>query len=137
MHGGCLGGDAAIHDYVFLRNPHTLIDVWPGHLPQWRAPLKGCECRSYDKMLNSTSARVRVQLPQHTLKRNRIIVDRADVLVAIVSGPERVRSGTWSTVRYARESRAPHILFYPDGSIERVTYTNGRAHITRETYTHV
>ncbi len=45
------------------------------------------------------------------LLRNRDIVDACDLLIAAPSGPEKLRSGTWSTVRYARKVGKPvHIL---------------------------
>lgn len=33
------------------------------------------------------------------------------------SKEEELRSGTWSTVRYARKLRRPVTLIYPDGSV--------------------
>lgn len=37
------------------------------------------------------------------LDRNRDIVNAVDFLIAGPDGPERTRSGTWSTVRYAKK----------------------------------
>ena len=37
------------------------------------------------------------------LERNRAIVDECELLVAAPKGPEQRRSGTWTTVRYARK----------------------------------
>lgn len=57
-------------------------------------------------------ARADVELePKDYLVRNREIVDASDVLVAAPAGPEVRRSGTWSTVRYARKrGRAVHVV---------------------------
>lgn len=55
--------------------------------------------------------------PLPPLDRNKIIVDSCDVLVAAPDEPERVRSGTWSTVRYARQVRRQLAIIMPDGSI--------------------
>lgn len=41
--------------------------------------------------------------PLPYLVRNHAIVDATDLLVAFPAGPEQLRSGTWSTVRYARK----------------------------------
>lgn len=48
-------------------------------------------------------------------ERDRDIVDMSHVLVACPDGPERDRSGTWYTVRYARQVDKPRIIVYPDG----------------------
>jgi hypothetical protein len=49
------------------------------------------------------------------LLRNRQICDEVDVLLAAPDGAERVRSGTWSTVRYALWLPMPVVVLYPDG----------------------
>ena len=51
------------------------------------------------------------------LERNRNIVDSVDLLIAIPNtDKEQVRSGTWSTVRYARKRSKKIIIIYPNGS---------------------
>jgi len=50
--------------------------------------------------------------------RNRDIVDETDQLVAAPKGLEYLRSGSWSTVRYARKQGKPVTLVRPDGLIE-------------------
>jgi len=57
--------------------------------------------------------------PLPYLDRNKVIVQYADILIACPQGPERLRSGTWSTVRYARKVETPVILIWPNGVIER------------------
>jgi len=44
------------------------------------------------------------------LERDRDMVDAAAVLIAAPAGPERNRSGTWYTVRYARGRDKPVVL---------------------------
>jgi hypothetical protein len=52
------------------------------------------------------------------LKRNRDIVAGASLLVATPRGPERMRgSGTWATVRYARQAGVPVLIIWPDGTV--------------------
>lgn len=59
------------------------------------------------------------------LERNQDIVDATHVLIATPDGfAEVLRSGTWSTIRYARRQRKPHLIIWPDGS---VTDCNGAA----------
>lgn len=41
--------------------------------------------------------------PKPYLDRNKDIVNAVDYLIAAPSGPETQRSGTWSTVRYAKK----------------------------------
>lgn len=60
--------------------------------------------------------------PKPYLVRNRDIVTLSSVLVATPSEmTEQLRGGTWSTIRFARQTDCPLILIYPDGhtSLER------------------
>lgn len=50
------------------------------------------------------------------LERNRLIVVMGHVLVAVPDGPERTRSGTWHTVRWARQAGLEITLLWPDGT---------------------
>lgn len=51
------------------------------------------------------------------LDRNKDIVNETNVLVAAPSGEERLRSGTWATVRYARKLGRPIFMAWPDGRL--------------------
>lgn len=56
------------------------------------------------------------------LFRNRDIVNNSGVLIATPeTHTERDRSGTWSTVRYARRTNKPHVVVYPCGSYDGST----------------
>jgi len=57
--------------------------------------------------------------PLPYLARNRAIVDTSRALVAVPNGPERERSGTWATVRYARRLGKPLAIVMPDGVVVR------------------
>lgn len=59
-----------------------------------------------------------IYAPQPFLVRNRDIVDACDVMVSCPSGPERQRSGTWATVRYARKLGRRLIVVWPDGHVD-------------------
>lgn len=52
------------------------------------------------------------------LKRNRVMVTAGERLLATPSGPERLRSGTWATIRYAAKVGRPVLICYPDGETE-------------------
>ncbi len=52
------------------------------------------------------------------LERNRDIVDASEALIATpAENAELARSGTWSTVRYARKKAIPVYIVFPDGSV--------------------
>jgi hypothetical protein len=63
---------------------------------------------------------VLVHLPLPYLARNKVIVHHTEMMVAAPNGRvERLRSGTWSTVRFAKEKMKRIVwLFYPDGTID-------------------
>lgn len=43
--------------------------------------------------------------PAEYLARNKDIVNACDVLYAMPDAPETLRSGTWSTIRFAKQSQ--------------------------------
>ena len=52
------------------------------------------------------------------LKRNHVIVDETEILIATPKSiVERIRSGTWATVRYARLKSKKVIIVRPDGNL--------------------
>lgn len=59
-----------------------------------------------------------VHPPKPYLERNKTIVAYCDVLLACPDGRERLRSGTWSTVRYAVRVGRPVAIIMPDGTVE-------------------
>jgi hypothetical protein len=108
-HGDCIGSDAAFH--LICRAVGIRIVVHPPVIKTKRAFLVGDETRALADYL----------------PRNRNIVHATAALLAMPSGPETQRSGTWSTVRYARGLRKEHKLKYPiyivwrDGSVTEDT----------------
>jgi len=56
--------------------------------------------------------------PKGYISRDKDIVDESQYLWACPDGPERVRSGTWTTVRYARKQGLLICIIYPDGEVE-------------------
>ena len=57
--------------------------------------------------------------PEPPLKRNITMLEATDALVAAPDGPERLRSGTWSTIRQALKRGMGVTIIWPDGKIER------------------
>lgn len=96
-HGCCIGADAQFHE--LLSYSSALVY---GHPPINTSKMADCPCD------------VRYA-PMEYLERNRAIVDATDVLIAAPKGPEELRSGTWSTVRYARKLARPIYIVMPSG----------------------
>ena len=99
-HGDCIGSDAEAHDIALSLGFYMVI-----HPP-----------------INESKRAFRTG---HILKRksylirNRGIVDSTDRLLATPNEDyERLRSGTWSTIRYAKKCGKLVTIIFPDGSTE-------------------
>ena len=102
-HGDCIGGDEDSHLIVRQFMPGARITVHPPDNPSRRAFVQDADA---------------YREPAPYLERNRYIVDETDSLIATPVGfDEEVRSGTWFTVRYARQQGRPIKIIYPDGSV--------------------
>jgi hypothetical protein len=101
-HGDCVGADDAAHRIGFV-DLRWWTEVHPP-IKQRRA------CGHYGNVRHT---------PKEFLARNLDIVQAADLLVAVPKEfTEQQRSGTWSTVRRARQKRIPIGLIFPDGSLK-------------------
>lgn len=61
----------------------------------------------------------RILDPKPYLDRDRDIVQAGDALIAAPHTPYEIRrSGTWTTVRYARKLKRPIYLILPDGMVQ-------------------
>lgn len=99
-HGDCVGADAVAHAIGLDLDLEIVIHP-PTDLKK-RAFCQGA---------------LIVWPPRPYLDRNREIVHRSFVLVVAPRlAVEELRSGTWSTVRYARRLGRPVVLVLPDGS---------------------
>ncbi len=105
-HGGCVGADNVFHMLCRQLCSSSLIALHPPLNPSLRALVAG----------NITF----VEMPY--LVRNKSIVDNTECLIAMPDGPERVRSGTWSTVRYAAKQGKPVLIIWPDGHVTKENY---------------
>jgi hypothetical protein len=88
-HGDCIGADALAHTVARELGLRVVI-----HPPSNAAKRAYCNA---DLILPA----------RPYLDRNRDLVDAAAHLLALPDGPERQRSGTWSTVRYAQRIGRP------------------------------
>ena len=101
-HVDCVGADEEFHNIItMLKNIKRIIH------PPIRATARAyCEGDfSHEK--------------NGYLERNKTIVDSTELLIgASLSSSETLRSGTWSTIRYARKKAGMIIVIFPDGSIK-------------------
>jgi hypothetical protein len=98
-HGDCVGADAQAHQAARLTP--AIIHIHPPTNATKRAHCDGDV----------------IWLPRPYLDRNHDIVNRSDRLIACPAGPETVRSGTWSTVRYARSKGMGVTVVWPSGEV--------------------
>ena len=96
-HGDCIGADAQAHELVRRILPSCIIVVHPPLDSSKRAFCMG------DITYN----------PRPYLERNDDIVKLSDILIATPKEIQMVlRSGTWTTVRYAQKAKLQtHIIF--------------------------
>jgi hypothetical protein len=103
-HGDCVGADAEFH--AIARSERLKVALHPPTNPAKRA---FCEADE--------------EFPKKDyLVRNREIVDNSDILIATPkTKKEEVRSGTWSTIRYAQKPNVRKdkriIIIFPDGEV--------------------
>jgi hypothetical protein len=94
-HGDCIGADADAHDIVREFFPNVKIVVYPPILTKKRAFKQGDEFKE----------------PESYITRDYKIVDAVEFLIGTPkSNQEVIRSGTWTTIRYARRTNKSHIV---------------------------
>lgn len=94
-HGDCVGADYQAHT---MANDQSInVVIHPPDKSNKRAFCVGC---------------IAIWMPKPYLERNKDIVETTEQLIAAPnSNKEQLRSGTWSTVRYAKKlGRTIHIL---------------------------
>lgn len=99
-HGDCVGADEDVHKLCAILG----IDVYL-HPPTSKAKRAFCKA-------------VLENPPYEYLVRNKHIVQATNPLIAIPRGfTEELRSGTWSTVRYAKKMKRVVYIVMPDGKV--------------------
>lgn len=99
-HGDCLGADYQMH-LIAQGNEQRIIGHPPSD-PKHRAWATGF-------------TEMREEKPY--LDRNKDIVDETDTLIVVPAEfEEQLRSGTWSTWRYAVKQGKDYVIVFPDGS---------------------
>jgi len=103
-HGDCIGADSDAHNIVRRVKPDVQIILHPPIDSKKRAWCK-------EATLNP---------PKPYIERNHTIVEASSVLVACPKlGVQEIRSGTWSTIRYAEKNGVMVLVIWPDGKMER------------------
>lgn len=105
-HGDCIGADAQA-DYLW----HSLDGKTCIHPPIVAAKCAFCALQNGDTIC----------IPEEYLSRNKWIVDQTSrLIVTPKTTTEVMRSGTWSTFRYAMQPKLkrPIHLIWPNGTVE-------------------
>jgi len=102
-HGDCIGSDKQAHTAIRRLKSKSII---VGHPPKYQKYRAFCKCDILTK-------------PDNYLERNKAIVDNSDILIATPNGKEKLRSGTWSTIRYARKKQKPIYIIFPNGNVKK------------------
>lgn len=107
-HGDCIGADADAHNIIceLREKDKKFAPVIHVHPPIKTNKRAFCKLGPLDIEWIS----------EEYLERNHLIVDASDILIATPKEYyEVLRSGTWATIRYARNYKT-HIIIYPDGA---------------------
>lgn len=106
-HGMCIGADEQFHNMIRKIDPGGLIKII-GH--------PASNTKSQKRMQSGQLDEIREAKP--SLNRNHDIVDECEFLIAAPkTAVEQLRSGTWSTIRYAKNQRKDHVIVEPNGNL--------------------
>lgn len=107
VHGGAIGCDTFAHHVVTASglNREILVEILPADNPGSTVWIPMGNCIIYERM--------------PPLERNRIIVRRIHGLIATPKFFREDSSGTWATIRYAREIGCPVYIITERGEFVR------------------
>jgi len=108
-HGDCIGSDKEAHGIIKENATSVRIFVHPPRNGRNRAFCKGD-----------------FQAPEKNyLVRDKEIVEASDMLIATpCQDSEVIRSGTWTTIRYAKKARKKIMIIYPSGIVRKIGCEN-------------
>jgi hypothetical protein len=106
-HGDCVGADVEAHLLCIALRVKVRI-----HPPDENG------LRAFCSFMGSGLLVEMIYDAKPYLARDRDLVDESDYLIACVKGAEERRSGSWATVRYAREVGRPVFVLHPDGKVD-------------------
>lgn len=107
VHGGAPGCDTFAHWIMRELHPKGLIHIYP-------ATDSGSLRDGIEPLENTT-----IHPPAPPLDRDRTFVEQIDGLLAVPRTDQEGASGTWATVRYAREIGLPVYVIQQNGRIVR------------------
>jgi hypothetical protein len=112
-HGDCLGADYDAHNlsvFYFIQNKNKFLGKIIIHPPINEVKRAFCKAKTI--------------LPSKPyLDRNKDIVNESELLIVCPKEKiEQLRSGTWSTKRYAVKMKKKIIIIYPDATIEKINF---------------
>ena len=98
-HGNCVGSDEAAAAIAMGLGYKTIAH--PGDTPEWQ----------------STFVSDRYWLAKDNLERNKDIVNLTDHMIATPAQTTEIKrgSGTWQAIRYARRTKTPLDIIWPNG----------------------
>lgn len=100
-HGDCIGADAQAAKLA--KGFGFVIICHPGHP-------KDKENTMYRAFTDFNDATHRIK---SFIDRDHDIVNASESMIATPAGEEQVRSGTWTTIRYAKKQQKPVHIIYP------------------------
>lgn len=104
-HGDCVGADAEAHEIAYRQG----YVIWV-HPPVNES--KRAMCQDHDGL-----GQVHWLESKPYLERNHDIVEAVEYVIATpATMREKLRSGTWATVRFARKLKKAITVVYPDGT---------------------
>jgi hypothetical protein len=104
--GDCIGCDEDFFVILWGLREET---GKPCTIHAWPSTIKGTNVHSKSDVIHK---------PMDPIERDKLMVDREDLLIACPYGfEEEQRSGTWTTVRYARKKGIRILIVWPDGSV--------------------
>ena len=110
-HGDCVGADLQAHLLAYSHG--WQVEIHPGADAEGASPKRAF---SENKEFRHVRA---IHVPAPYMERNMDIVVSSILLLSCPGGPEKQRSGTWSTVRAAERMARMAVIFMPDGEIEQ------------------
>ena len=101
-HGDCIGADAQAAK--FAKQLGFILVCHPGH-PKDKNNTMYRAFTEFNDVMHEVKP---------FIKRDHDIVDAVETMIATPAGEEQVRSGTWTTIRYAKKQQKPvHIIMPP------------------------
>ena len=104
-HGDCIGADTDAHELSLKHVSRIVI-----HPPVYASKRSFCDKKT------KVGVTIEVLPEKPYIDRNHDIVDASEMIATPKEYSEQLRSGTWATVRYAKKSKKPLMVIYPDGT---------------------